>query len=265
MMENDKKGVITITFGECVENHARMEMIGEQIDEGLSYSRLQKIKEKIEKKGAIICELINLASFLDEDCEEAGILIIRDGVSKLFNIDPDLMFKEHLNSYEWDKKALMYGRVCNKKARWNVCISDYEQEPTYEDGKGRVVNFTSLPLTLKIRESIPEYFGHKTKKLNAEGNYYYNLDKCYITFHGDSERKIVIAIRLGESMNLKYQWFQNSKPIGNCCELMLNHGDIYIMSEKATGNDWKKKKIPTLRHAAGSENFTKIKIKKEKL
>jgi hypothetical protein len=30
------------------------------------------------------------------------------------------------------------------------------------------------------------------------------------------------------------------------------------MSEKAVGSDWKKKKIATLRHATGSEKFTKI-------
>ena len=31
----------------------------------------------------------------------------------------------------------------------------------------------------------------------------------------------------------------------------LSHGDMYIMSEKATGNDWKKSSIETWRHAAG--------------
>jgi hypothetical protein len=41
---------------------------------------------------------------------------------------------------------------------------------------------------------------------------------------------------------------------------MLNHGDIYIMSDKAVGYDWKKRKIPTLRHAAGCKKFFNIKI-----
>ena len=38
-------------------------------------------------------------------------------------------------------------------------------------------------------------------------------------------------------------------------ELNLNHGDIYIMSEKAVGYDWKMSSIYTLRHAAGSKSF----------
>ncbi len=36
------------------------------------------------------------------------------------------------------------------------------------------------------------------------------------------------------------------------------------MSEKATGNDWKLKKIPTLRHAAGALKFRTIKPKKKR-
>jgi hypothetical protein len=35
--------------------------------------------------------------------------------------------------------------------------------------------------------------------------------------------------------------------------------DIYAMSEKATGFDWKKKTIVTLRHAAGCKKYLQIK------
>jgi len=40
-------------------------------------------------------------------------------------------------------------------------------------------------------------------------------------------------------------------------KINFNHGDIYIMSDKAVGNDWKKRKIHTLRHAAGFEQNLK--------
>ena len=75
----------------------------------------------------------------------------------------------------------------------------------------------------------------------AEANYYYDIKKCGIGFHGDSERKKVIGIRMGASLPLHFQWFQKSIPTGSRLELSLNHGDIYIMSEKTTGNDWKKR------------------------
>ncbi len=62
----------------------------------------------------------------------------------------------------------------------------------------------------------------KAKNLYAEGNYYYDTKKTYIGFHGDSERKIVIAIRLGtEMMPIHYQWFFNSSPIGKRIKIDL--------------------------------------------
>jgi hypothetical protein len=64
-------------------------------------------------------------------------------------------------------------------------------------------------------------------------------------------------MRLGASLPLHYKWFLRSKPIGQRVEIMLNHGDLYIMSEKATGHDWKLRKTATLRHAAGSQKFLK--------
>jgi len=38
----------------------------------------------------------------------------------------------------------------------------------------------------------------------------------------------------------------------------LHHGDMYVMSEKAVGTDWKQRKIATLRHAAGTAEVLKI-------
>lgn len=104
---------------------------------------------------------------------------------------------------------------------------------------------------------MPEIIGEKGNDLVAEGNYYYDTSKCGIGFHGDSERKKVIGLRLGSEIPLEYQCFINSNPVGERIKLMFYGGDIYFMSEKVTGNDWKKKIIYTLRHAAGSEKFLK--------
>ena len=77
-------------------------------------------------------------------------------------------------------------------------------------------------------------------------------------------------------MPIHWQWYINSKPVGQNMKFMINGGDIYVMSEKATGQDWKKKvrsvpsscpsgcrrePLPTLRHAAGSTKYTKVRIK----
>lgn len=146
----------------------------------------------------------------------------------------------------------MYGRVVNKHARHNLCFADYSQDPDYQSGKGRVIAFNDVPILNQVREKlhllINEY-------LVAEGNYYYDIKRCDIGYHGDAERKKVIGFRLGSELPLSYRWYLNSKPIGEKFILQLQHGDLYVMSEKAVGNDWKKKSIYTLRHAAGSAKF----------
>jgi hypothetical protein len=60
-------------------------------------------------------------------------------------------------------------------------------------------------------------------------------------------------------MPFHYQWFYHGQPMGNRVELMIHHGDLYAMSAKAVGTDWKKKKIFTLRHAAGAPKYLTIK------
>lgn len=88
------------------------------------------------------------------------------------------------------------------------------------------------------------------------------MNKCYIGLHGDTERRLVVAFRLGASFPIFYQWYQWSKTVGHTIKFDLNNGDMYIMSDKAVGFDWKKKKIHTLRHAAGMEH-TMAKIQKK--
>jgi hypothetical protein len=65
-------------------------------------------------------------------------------------------------------------------------------------------------------------------------------------------------------MNLIYQWYKDGVKVGDPIKLLLNHGDVYIMSEKAVGFDWKKQKIYTLRHAAGSKKYTETGVNKRK-
>lgn len=264
--------IVTLTLGDQAENHTGMETLGEIVNEGDGFNLidLQQIKLNLETIG-ILCELIPLELYqnidtIDVSCEspeEAYILIIRNGVNKLLQRSSEFtqgaMFTEQCN-LKMDKKAWMKGRVVNKHARWNLCFDTESREPDYENKKGRIVSYDEVPITKKLLDIIPEYFGPKATNLKGEGNYYYDRTSCGIGFHGDSERRKVIGIRLGwgESMPLHYQWFKNSLPVGERIIINLNAGDMYVMSEKAVGQDWKKKKIYTLRHATGCDKFTHI-------
>jgi hypothetical protein len=254
----------TITFGDQAENHVGMQKIGSLASEGFSKTDLEVSKSWFDERG-IATELIALHDSLPEAIlqshpgMEAYVLIARGGVSVMLDM-PDgadkLMWEQR--SLERDTKAFMKGRVVNKHARYNLCFGSFDQEPDYENKKGRVVSFGSVPLLQRLREGWEGVVGAKGAELEAEGNYYYDLAKCGIGYHGDTERRKVIAVRLGASMPLCYLWFQDSIVVSQRIDLTLQHGDVYFMSEKATGQDWLKKKVPTLRHAAGSRKFIEI-------
>jgi alkylated DNA repair dioxygenase AlkB len=260
--EQNFKETFTITFGDCGENHVRMQKIGKISSEGFNKEDLLSFEEYFKKK-EIKTELICLNDYLpkNEESKEVGyVLILRDALNTI--VSSDDFFKEQKNLPK-DKKALMYGKVVNKSARYNLCFGETSQEPDYENGKGTIVSFDDVPLLSKVRNEFESILGDKAKNLIAEGNYYFSED-CGIGFHGDSERRKVIGVRIGKTLPLHYQWFKNSTPVGKRVELELNHGDIYLMSEKAVGTDWKKKLILTLRHAAGSQRFLTIKKRNKK-
>lgn len=251
----------SLTFGDVAENHKGMQKIGNLSDEGFNLNNLINIKNVFESKGCK-CELLNLHWLLDDEeiqrHNPAFILIIKNAVNALLDDENgrNLLFDEQ-DKLEKDTKAFMYGRVVNKHARHNLCFSELHQEPNYEEGRGRIYAFSEVEILNKIRLKLGEFIGEKALDLQAEGNYYYDINKCGIGFHGDTERKKVIAIRLGATIPLCYKWYHNNKNISDLLTIAnIEHGDMYIMSEKATGFDWKSKSKYTLRHAAGCDKFT---------
>lgn len=252
---------VTLTFGESAENHKGMQMIGKLASTGLSPQELEDIRTRYETLG-FKCDLYNLDTLpilatLNDDLardqnknklirKDARLLVIKKAITNASEL-----YKEQLQ-FPRDTKALMYGRVVNKRARHNLCFSDFDQVADYANGKGTVINFTRTPLLAAIRKALPKITGlDKLAGLQCEANYYYDISKTYIGWHGDTERKIVVGVRLGATFPLHYQWYYKGAPFSDKFTVQLEDGDMYFMSDKATGNDWKHSSIPTLRHAAG--------------
>lgn len=274
------KYTVTITFGEVATSHIGMNEHGNILNNGLTYEDLLNAQNKFNNLGyetELInlkcllslqtikdkCDDMKLSSFLDNDenSEPAYILIIRNGLDcilKKKNLTVNDMYLEHEN-LKHDKKYYCNrkNKVLNKIARYNLAFGNESIEPNYESNQGRIIGWNDILCTKLIRKKLHKFFGSKAKKLNAEGNYYYS-SLSGIGFHGDVERRIVIGARLGNTMNLVFKWFLKSKPLSDPLILHLNNGDLYAMSSKATGYDWKKRNIPTLRHSAGSSKYTKI-------
>lgn len=281
---------ITLTMGDRAENHRGMEIIGKAAEKGFVYEDLKSVltffeRELNVKNGRIISIHDELKPSIKRSevnsLPDAYILVIPGGIKHL--VDYALLVDEML-SVTWDEKALMYGRVVQKKARKNLIFSDTAQSADYAKGKGTIISYEQVPELKKLRDRIMMELltardsttseaatstvkdaesgaAAESEVLEVEGNYYYDLQKCGIGYHGDTERKKVVGIRIGEGFPLCYQWFQESKPLTDRLQLNLGEGDLYMMSEKAVGFDWKTKKIPTLRHAAGCNAFTIYKSK----
>ena len=247
---------ITLTFGDMAENHVGMEQIGHMVaaGQGFQLDDLQTIQRTMEARG-VVCELVTLSS---ADQPAAYVLVMRAGVNALLDGKTQFSMFAEQKRLVYDKQAFMYGRVVNKHARWNLCFDENSRDPDYEAGKGRIVGYNEVPVMKSLMDQIAALHP-KATNLKVESNYYYDTTKCGIGFHGDSERKKVIGVRIGHaSMPIHYQWYHKGDPVGDQLIIPLESGDIYIMSEKATGNDWKKKTIPTLRHAVGCAKFTTI-------
>lgn len=260
-MEN---AAICITAGEQSENHVGMQKNGNGLaNVGFSFLELKQFDENLNKKG-INCQFYNLKDYLKDDVEDlsiiedAAVLIIKNGLNDLCNIDSKEMLKEQL-SFEWDKHYwdVRRKKVLNKIARHNLCYGNEGGDPDYENKLGRIIALSSAPNLKKWKDSLETFFGPKANNLELEGNLYYDVKKCGIGFHGDGERKKVIACSLGKSRPIVWQYYYECKVVGKRIEVLLEDGDMYIMSEKASGFDWRKKTIYTLRHAAGEKYVNK--------
>lgn len=261
-----RRAAISLTFGDQAENGPGMEKIGNPSDCGLDLGDLLRARDSLEATGAR-CELIDLvaAGGVEEFGGEAGpepayLLVARGGIDALLGPGGARALAAEQAALPGrgmppDTRALIRGAVKNKLARHNLCFGDHSQGPDYGAGKGRVVAFADVPVLSRVRAGIAEHFGPEARQLPAEGNYYYEPKKCGIGFHGDGERRVVVAVRLGEPIPLEFQWYLNSRPIGARVRVALGPGDLYAMSEKAVGRDWRRPSTPTLRHAAGAAKY----------
>jgi len=164
------------------------------------------------------------------------------------------------------KEVKVRGKPMNKRARTNLCfVAGREQEPAVLEGKGSIYDLKKMGALVtgveKLKEQIAAgliEIGSKTKvEINVvEGNRYYNLKNTGIGFHGDTERVVVICISIGcDNYPMRWQWFKDGMPVGKSIDITLNSGDVYIMSEKAVGSDWKLSSKYTLRHSAGAKKY----------
>lgn len=148
-MTSNKFAAVTLTFGDRAENHVGMQIIGTLAERGFTLEDLLLVASRFPSDRV---ELLHLHDALptrgrsrsverdgeklnrdrsrdvhdtdsDDRIPEAYVLVIRNGLSNHQELMQEMM------TLDWDKKALMRGRVVNKSARYNLCFDDEPSEP----------------------------------------------------------------------------------------------------------------------------------------
>lgn len=272
---------MTITLGDCAENEIGMEIIGTPAKCGLTCGELKCISSHLTLQG-VEHELIDLRQLLptleQQSAEPASMIFLRNGIDSLYGSGTaDLLFEEaKAQKYDKHKYSVKHKNqdstglgmgVVNSRVRYNNTIADDGQDADIVNLKGTIVPFSDTPYLSALRGSLGDKL--QNDKLHhrqgggmvAETNVYFDIGKCGIGGHGDKERKVVSALVYGASRLYQIGWFQKFKLVGKPLQITMGHGDLYILSEKAVGQDWKMSSKLTLRHAAGAnikkymENF----------
>ena len=270
----NKKLALTHTWSECVENHAGMETTGTKAMCGIPEEELARIFKttacaRVEESEHSADENIYFSKciLVELKCnqERANVFVWKGGVDAILGKGSadDLLEESLTKSFDTTYLDTRRKRVLNKHGRANNCYADKAQAPDIANGRGTIHAFDDSPMMAKLRAALPTHFGERTANLFAETNKYPDVsnNKVGIGFHGDTERRLVIGVRLGDGsaeMPLRFQWYHDTKPISDETVIPLSHGDIYVMSNKATGFDWKCRSKTTLRHGAGKKAVKRL-------
>jgi hypothetical protein len=249
----------TITFSSSTESFAGMQVNGHQRTSGYTSAHLDQVQQVFARAGYTV-EDIALGTH-SKTGREGRVLIVRgafltDGLADAVAVD-----LQQVVHPQTDRMAVMHNVLKNRVARYCACLGETRVHADLSKGIGVVVPFDEVPAIQVLRKRLgvlPETCG-----LLAEVNYYYDAKKCYIGFHGDSERPDVLGCVVGQSKVLAFQGFQRAVPVGERVELQLNEGDVYIGCEVAFGHHWKRERCRDncvhYRHAAYQPGNSAIK------
>lgn len=271
---------LILTFADVCDHDLESAKVGKPAEQGLTLEDLIRAQKQFENLGAF-CELTDLGNFLPRNYKEkvpfkyetGHILVIRNGINFLLKdinkTDADLMQEQ--KNLNWDTTAVSRKHrttktegIVTKSNNWSLCFADEPKVQNLKANEGTVVAFNDVPCTNHVRNKLVELMGSTVKDIVGEGRFYFDLYKCNTKHHGEINKKILICARFGAQFPLHFQWFVKWKAVGSPAKFMLNPGDMYILTNKAIGNDWRKATILTLRHGfAAEEKWLVIDIKQQ--
>ena len=271
-----------LTFGEVAILHVGGKEFGDGIREcGFAVDELRAVAAKLNGRDPGRAEVVLISDRLPTAAmrseHEAAVLVVRNG-AEIFcsantagtgggaycagNAADELIQEQRKIRYDRKFWNARQRKTMNKRARYNTCFGETSISPSEDFSQPTVHAFP--PRLAAFRTGCAAVLGPKAQGLGAEGNHYFE-PRSGIGFHGDSERKIVICLSLGGSSTLRYQWRfpGSSEHTLPPTDVRVGHGDVYVMSEKATGFDWRFRSRIRVVHGAGAEKYIGTKKKKK--
>ena len=178
----------TVTLGDCAENEAGMQIIGNLAPNGVATAHLEQVRDQLQADG-IQSRLVDLSQLLAGYVDaamvpEAKVLVIHKGVNSLMHDNTfEASVLGELQAMPKDTTTKSYGKVMNKHARHNNTMGDLTQAPDIANGMGTVVNFAHYPRVNALRNTVTGLV-NAPHPLVGELNHYFDTSSCGIGFHG---------------------------------------------------------------------------------
>jgi hypothetical protein len=168
---------------------------------------------------------------------DAVVWVIKNGINLLMN-DKNYATKmfEEQDRTPYDRVMFHHRiqRLCKDRLQYSTIFGQQGQTHSDDYKQPTVIAYNQVPHLQKLRQFLPELLGDKAKDLNCKGTYYFRQE-LGARFLGKAEQKLAICCSLGRATTLRVlQRLPKHSPVRyKSITIRLEHGDLYIVSEKA--------------------------------
>ena len=242
----------TLLLCDCAASQGQgSDSIGKMAERGFSPTQLRALAASLTKRG-VPCDVFELTPHCTApDAEDACAIVIHAARLDHEGFPLADAMLEEVEAIQYDKFTFTYQAAKAAHSRHLVFVGDSLREPVPEEGTHTVLAWDSLPACELAARLVSRELRSWDLKV-ACALHYPDIDKCGISWHGDQERRQTVLFRLGKAQRpIHLRWMHENKPAGPVISIPLAHGDVFIPCAKAVGTDYKRRKVPTLRHATG--------------
>ena len=248
-----------LTFSDVISHSSKMKEIGIPCSSGFKNEDLMRMFSVLPIGTA---ELHNIRDILPStfyNIPDSYVLIMRstfksfsDEIIKVFTSEESNNIEGQITGVNWDRERFHNGRIVENKLNHKLLFNDmydgYKSFPNIEENIGTIYNSRRIESIRQLHILLESTMG---SGLFIEGTSYYDINQCYTPFGQEKKKKKIIGLCIGNSIPLCFKWFHNTQITSDIYKIILNHGDLFIMSEMAAGLNKESKTKLYIKHGFG--------------